>query len=411
MTTGACRRFLFTSAPLSGHLDWGGYLKTAARLSRLGHEVLWVSEEPIRAAVEAAGVPFRAVDAIGWRWPDPQLPADLRPEQQAVVRFQRALLVMLSEDAVARAAENLLAVAQEFEPETIVGEPTIMAAAIAAEQAGRAYAVCGYPATPPDRHVFSEAERAAAEEGAARLGSLFARFGVSGRNWPGGLSPWPQSPDLHIVYWTRAWYADVAEVRPQTRFVGGSPDSPGGDPPFWFDRLPTDMPLALVTLGSLFTDDPNFFVLAAQACVRAGVYPIVAMGRSERAPNLRDQIAPRLPRCAAVAWVDYDHLFPRLAVAVHHGGMGTTHAAVVHGVPQVILPHAADQGLQARRAEASGAGLALRPREATLEAVQKAIEAVVRDAAFRARAQKLAAAFAAAGGIDAAARGVEALGK
>ncbi len=403
------RKFLFTSAPLSGHLDWGGYLRTAAHLSGWGYDVLWVSEEPVRAAVEAAGVRFRAVDAIGWRWPAAQLPVDLKPGERAAARLQRALLVMLSEDAIVRAVDNLLAVAGEFEPDALIGEPTVSAAALAAEVLNVPYAVCGYPATRHDPETLGEAERAVYQDAAARLKNLIARLDVRGRNWPSEFSPWPQSPDLHVVYWTREWYADESDVLPQTRFVGGAVSPPQGDAPDWFARLPPGMPLALVTLGSLFTDDPDFFLLAAHACTRAGVFPIVAMGRSERAPNLKQAIAPRLPRCIAVAWADYDHLFPRLSVAVHHGGMGTAHAAVVHGVPQVIVPHAADQSLQALRAEASGVGLMIRPKEATLDALQHAVETVVRDPGFRIRARNLAVEFAARGGAPVAARCIERL--
>ncbi len=400
---------MFASAPLSGHLDWGGYLKTAAHLSRLGEDVLWISEEPIRAAVEAAGVRFQAVAAIGWRWPDAPPPAAPDPGERLRSRHRRALDVMLDEDAVALATQDLLAVTREFKPDVIVGEPTIGAAAIAAEKLGLPYAVCGYPATAHDRPVVGEAEAQALEAGRARLKRLLDRFGVPGRNWRDDLSPWPQSPGLHVVYWTRDWHADEPGILPQTQFVGGAPSVPSGPVPGWFDRIPPDTPVALVTLGSLFTDDPNFFVTAAQACVRAGAFPVIAMGRSERAPNLKEHIAPRLPRCLAVSWVDYDHLFPRLAVAVHHGGMGTTHAAVAHGVPQVVVPHAADQRLQARRAAASGVGLAIEPKDAALASLRQAVETVLRDPGFRMRARNLAASFAAAGGVPAAAHRIAAL--
>jgi len=410
MTIDNRRKFLFTSAPLFGHLDWGGYLRTAAQLSRLGHDVCWVSEATIHDAVEAAGVRFHATDAIGWRWPAAPLPADLKPDERTAARLQRALMVVISEDAIVRAVENLLAVSDEFKPDALIGEPTVGAAALAAEMLNVPYAVCGYPAVRHDPQALDEIERAVFEDAAARLKDLVTRLGVSGRNWPSEFSPWPQSPELHVVYWTRAWYADESDVLPQTRFVGGKVSPPQGDAPRWFDRLPDDRPLALVTLGSLFTDDPNFFILAAHACSRAGIFPIVAMGRSERAPNLRPAIAPRLPRCIAVSWVDYDHLFPRLSVAVHHGGMGTTHAAVVHGVPQVIVPHAADQSLQALRAEASGVGLTIRPKEATPDALQHAIETVVRDPGFRVRARNLAVEFATRGGAAEAARCIERLG-
>ena len=58
-------RIWFTSAPLPGHLDWGGLLKTAQALRAAGHDVLWVSEARIGALVERAGVPFAAIAVIG----------------------------------------------------------------------------------------------------------------------------------------------------------------------------------------------------------------------------------------------------------------------------------------------------------------------------------------------------------
>ena len=399
------RRILFTSAPLPGHLDWGGYLKTAAHLSRAGHSVVWVSQEPIRASVEATGVKFRAVAATGWRWPSrvPSSPASVR------ARYQRALDVSLTEEAVARAAENLISVASEFTPDVIVGEPFIWAAAIASEKLGVPYAVCGYPRLRPEGRELTEPERAVAEDGAARLRRLFDRFGVSGCHGSGGLSPWPQSPDLHVVYWAREWYADIDDDPPQTQFVGGAVSPPVGEAPAWFDQIPRDAPLAFITLGSTFTDDPAFFVLAAHASVRAGLFPLIAMGRSARAPNLQQQIAPRLPQCIALSWLDYDHVFPHLSVAIHHGGLGTTHAAVVHGVPQVIIPHAADQSLQARRAEANGVGLQIAPGAARIDSLRQAIETVIHDPGFRIRAQNLATAFARAGGVPHAAERIAAL--
>jgi UDP:flavonoid glycosyltransferase YjiC (YdhE family) len=162
-------------------------------------------------------------------------------------------------------------------------------------------------------------------------------------------------------------------------------------------------PLVLITLGSTLTDDVNFFVNAAHAATRAGALVIVAYGDSELAPGLKEKLAVRLPRCIAVRWVDYAHLFPRLSAIIHHGGVGTTHAAVVHGVPQVIVPHGGDQGLQAVRAEACGVGLDMPPDQATVDRLRQAIEMVLFDSDFRVRARNLASAFAALGGVTKAA--------
>ncbi len=47
--------------------------------------------------------------------------------------------------------------------------------------------------------------------------------------------------------------------------------------------------------------------------------------------------------------VNHQRLFPRVAVAVHHGGAGTTAAAARAGVPQIVIPHLGDQFEHARR--------------------------------------------------------------
>jgi len=102
-------RIWFTSAPLPGHLDWGGLLKTAQALRAAGHDVLWVSEARIGALVERAGVPFAAIAQSGWLWPPPPLPspASFVNENMVTLRYRRALDTWLSEDLVAEGAAAL----------------------------------------------------------------------------------------------------------------------------------------------------------------------------------------------------------------------------------------------------------------------------------------------------------------
>ncbi len=394
--------FLFTSAPLAGHLDWGGYLLTARALIERGHTVLWASEPRIASPVDRAQVPFHPVERIGWKWPPEPLPrAGL--EQHPSLRFRRAMDAWLTVDLVEPAVRELVALGREFKPDVIVGEPFVTAAALAAEALDVPYVQAGYPAAPLQWDGLTEAERAAAKEGSERWQRMLATFNLQGRNWPGGLSLWPQSPNLHVSYWSREWYAGEPEILPQTRFVGGLQQPPHGQPPAWFDQLPSTSPLVLVTLGSTFTDDVNFFVGAARAATLVGAFVIVAFGESELAPDLKDKLASRLPRCIAVPSVDYAHLFPRLSAVIHHGGVGTTHAAVLYGLPQVIVPHGGDQGLQAIRADASGVGIHVPASQAGVGRSRQALETVLFDPGFRIRARNLAGQFAALGGVPRAA--------
>lgn len=405
-------RFLFTSAPWPGHLDWGGYLLTAAELARRGHEVLWVSEPRIASHVERAGVPFCAVECTGWRSQaalTEQELSELPAEERSVLRFRRALDAWLSRDWAERGTRELIALGREWKPDVILGEPFVTPAALAAEALNVPYVQVGYPAAPLETDGLSGAERFVAEQGAARWQRLLEAFNLTGVNWPGGLSLWPQSPHLHLCFWSREWYGDEKEIYPQTQFVGGMPRPVQGDPPRWFEQLPQHQPLVFITLGSTFTDDVSFFVGAARAVPLGGAFPVVAFGESELAPGLKEKLAARLPRCIAVRWVDYARLFPRLSAIVHHGGVGTTHAAVVHGVPQVIVPHGGDQGLQARRAAFAGVAVSLSPDQANVGGLRQALDTVLGDPDLRIRAHNLAASFAALGGVTRAADLIEAI--
>jgi len=69
-------------------------------------------------------------------------------------------------------------------------------------------------------------------------------------------------------------------------------------------------------------------------------------------------------------------LFPRVAAVVHHGGSGTTAAALRAGAPQVIVPHIVDQYYFAHRLEKLGIAPAGIPiGKLTPERLARAIDA------------------------------------
>jgi UDP:flavonoid glycosyltransferase YjiC (YdhE family) len=54
--------------------------------------------------------------------------------------------------------------------------------------------------------------------------------------------------------------------------------------------------------------------------------------------------------------VPHDWLFPRCKAVIHHGGAGTTAAGLRAGVPNLVVPFAADQPFWGSRVRALGAG-------------------------------------------------------
>jgi MGT family glycosyltransferase len=395
-------RFWFTSAPLPGHLDWGGLLKTAQALQARGHDVLWVSEPPIRPMVERAGVPFAAVEQTGWRWPPPPLPGpgSFVNEHMVTLRYRRALDTWLDEDLVAQGVEALRDLAGEIgPPDVIVTDPFLSAAALAAELIGVPLVVGGWASGPPmDEDQMLAVQRELGHEAVERIERLCARFGIAGINFSRGPAPSVLSPHLHISYFSAYWHQGDS-VLPQTQFVGGIAVPPQGDPPAWLADIPPDQPLGLVTLGSTFTGDVDFFAYGAQAVVAAGLIPIVVIGHNPIPPDQKARLKAFLPGGTRLLnWVDYDHVFPRLKVIVHHGGMGTTHAAIVHAVPQVIAPRAADQRGQARRAAQAKVGLEMSTLDVRRGQLTPAVRAITTTDWVLEAVDHLAAEFAALGG-------------
>jgi len=58
----------------------------------------------------------------------------------------------------------------------------------------------------------------------------------------------------------------------------------------------------------------------------------------------------------------HKYLFPLCALIVHHGGSGTTQSAALAGVPQLIVPHIADQFFWADQLQRKGVSLSALPR-------------------------------------------------
>ncbi|MBN1565151.1 MAG: hypothetical protein JXA10_15005, partial [Anaerolineae bacterium] len=308
-------RIWFTSAPLPGHLDWGGLLKTAQALHAAGHDVRWVSEAKIARLVAPAGISFHAIPQSGWLWPPPPLPTpgQFVNENMVTLRFRRALDTWLSEDLVAQGTEALRDLAGEIgPPDVIVSDPFLSSAALAAELIDVPLVVGGWASGPPlDEDQMLYIQRQLGSEALERIERLGARFGITGVNFSTGPAPSVQSPLLHISYFSRFWH-QADEVLPQTAFVGGIATPPQGDPPAWLSAIPADQPLGLVTLGSTFTGDLNFFAAGAQAVADAGMMPLVVIGYQPIAPEPKERLKASLPNGTRLLnWVDYAHVFPR----------------------------------------------------------------------------------------------------
>ena len=126
-------------------------------------------------------------------------------------------------------------------------------------------------------------------------------------------------------------------------------------------------------------------------------------------PYGEDANAQLPPGVFSVGNTDHTSLFPRVDLIVHHGGAGTTAAALRSGVPQLIVPHIVDQFFHGRRIAELGVGPAPVPKpKLTTSAIAHALQDRFK---YRAKAQTLRASIAPEGGAKQAADHLETLAR
>lgn len=144
-----------------------------------------------------------------------------------------------------------------------------------------------------------------------------------------------------------------------------------GDPPLYLG------------FGSMPVPDPAGVVAAlTAACERLGVRALVSGGWHELAVPETDRIRP-------VGAVDHDLIFPRCRAVVHHGGAGTTAAALRAGVPSLICWIGSDQPYWGSLCARHGVGASLPAKRIDTGTLVAKLRTVL-DPATAARARALA---------------------
>ncbi|HWI63882.1 MAG TPA: glycosyltransferase, partial [Symbiobacteriaceae bacterium] len=110
--------------------------------------------------------------------------------------------------------------------------------------------------------------------------------------------------------------------------------------------------------------------IVTEALRRAGKRGIVATGwrGMERPEDHSEDVL-------FIEGAPHDWLFPQMAAVVHHGGAGTTAAALRAGVPSLIVPYGNDQFAWGRRIHELGVGAQAIPRkQLTIDSLAAAIQ-------------------------------------
>lgn len=196
------------------------------------------------------------------------------------------------------------------------------------------------------------------------------------------LAP-PNAPDDLLLYGFSARVVPKPADWPPGAHVTG----------YWFLDRPDDWtpPEALVR----FLDSPPVYIGFGSLMRRPSATLVNTLSSALRHTGLRAIIvgsapAGLPPNCFFLDDAPHDWLFPRVAAVVHHGGAGTTAAALRAGVPQCITPIGVDNFFWGRRVAELHVGPAPLPlRRLTADRLAEALHQATRDVIIRTNAAAL----------------------
>ncbi len=324
------------------------------------------------------GLDWKIAPDDNWdeRWPRLR---DVPPDQY--VSFVMADL--FAGDVAERALPDLLAIARAWSPDVVVRETCEFGGWLAAE-------VLGLPHASVEVTLFAFFQRDAAPI-AASLARLLDRAGR-----PAGDVATRLFAKLHLSFVPPSFQDPDVPLPVTAHALRTLPLDPLPDeqPPAWLTTL-SDHPLVYATGGT--ADDRSGFFAAVIAAVRDLDATLVATVGRTLDPA---QFGPRPRHVHLARYISQALLLPRCDVVVNHGGFSSVLGALAAGVPLVILPHGADQPVNARRAGALGVAIVLEEDQRTPTAIRTAVQTILDDPRYRQRARAVQAENAALPGPE-----------
>jgi len=382
MTAESGRRVVF--ATLGSWGDVLPYLAIALGLRNRGHRVILTTGECYRERIEALGVEFRAVRPDSDWVADPALMRRRSHPTLGLIRVAREWLLPALRDTY----EDTAAACESAD--LLVSHPLAYAARLVAEKMGvrwvstmlvplgffSAYDTLALPLpvalsapfrwlSPSLRASFLRIGKRATRFLAKPWYRLRAELGLPPATNGNPLSD-VHSPGLVLGLFSKVFADKQPDWPPQT-VITGFPVSPlaGGTGLLpELARFLDDGPSPVVfTLGTAVGSNAGRFYETSVEAARSLGMRAVLVGKGL---NTRFAAGPEMIACD---YAPYAELFPRSAVVVHHGGIGTTGLAMRSGRPMLVVPRAWDQPDNAARVERLGIARVIAQRRCTASRV------------------------------------------
>ncbi|MEO8694279.1 MAG: glycosyltransferase [Acidimicrobiales bacterium] len=367
-------RVLFTSTPGWGHIHPMVPLGRAF-LDR-GDSVLWATGADSCGRLEQEGF---ETSVAGRSERDAMAELDRQfPEIKTMPPAERPPYMFPRLFGTVRAAsmlDDLLPAAKAWGPALVVCDTAEFAGPIAAAALGAPSVTHSFGALLPESRVAAASEHVA---------PLWVAQGLEPRPYNGFYDhlyldiypPSLQPPDRPHVPATQ-------HLRPDTFATGEHEPLP--------DWVTTNesTPLVYVTFGTVFRND-SVLTAIVEALRELGVRVVVTVGPHGDPESL----GPQPSNVHVARYIPQSQLLPHCSAVVSHAGSGTFLAALSAEIPQLCIPQAADQFLNAGACAPSGIGLALQPGTVTVASVRDAVSRLLSEPSFRAAATRVSAEIA-----------------
>jgi sterol 3beta-glucosyltransferase len=142
-------------------------------------------------------------------------------------------------------------------------------------------------------------------------------------------------------------------------------------------------------------DSKSLIELQLEALKRSAQRGILLIRKDLRnLVELPDEVLP-------VEWVSFEWLFPKVSAVVHHGGLGTIHAALRAGTPSIIVSHDNDNFFWGYQLAKLGLGpLPIRREQLSVEKLTAAIKTAISNKAMQARVAQMSKQIEAEDGVQ-----------
>lgn len=206
--------------------------------------------------------------------------------------------------------------------------------------------------------------------------------------------------DLNLVFVPRAFQPAGNSFDDRFRFVGamiGDREQVQS----WTSPHP-ELPLVYISLGSIFTDKPEFYRVCLEAFGDRRFQVAMTIGGVDASG-----LGPLPPTVHVQPWLPQLAVLRQASAFITHAGMNSTMEALYYGVPLLTLPQMPEQAVNADRVVALGLGQQLDVRAVTADALRDALDQVTSSSEIRANLTRMQAEVRAAGGVDAGVQAIE----